>query len=65
MKKQKVANVAKVSEAGKVGDRLGKRFTVGTVEGWAGHGEELEFIWTRCSSSNGFYAEECHCPTHA
>ena len=44
LKKQKVANVAKVSEAGKVGDRLGKRFTVGTVEGWAGHGEELEFI---------------------
>ena len=44
LKKQKVVNVAKVSEAGKVGDRLGKRFTVGTVEGWAGHGEELEFI---------------------
>ena len=27
-----------------LGDRLGKRFTVGSVEGWAGHGEELEFI---------------------
>ena len=38
LKKQKVANVAKVSEAGEVGDRLGKRFTVGTVVGWAGHG---------------------------
>lgn len=36
--------MAKVSEAGEVGDRLGKRFTVGTVEGWAGHGEELDFI---------------------
>lgn len=44
LKKQKVVNVAKVSEAGGVGDRLGKRFTVGTVEGWAGHAEELEFI---------------------
>lgn len=35
-------------------DELGERATFWTVEGWAGHGEEWEFILTQCGSTNGF-----------
>lgn len=46
LKKQKMVNVAEVSGGWREGfrDRLGKRFTVGTVKGWAGHGEKLSLF---------------------